>query len=115
MQQSGSELHKYLVEYGLDIGFLISGFFGALLLATKNKSQKIGTSLICIAAGTACANYLTPVVLNFAPNSIKTEGKFAVAFMMGFMGLKGLELFVDVLSEYILRVKRETKAKDKTP
>jgi hypothetical protein len=71
--------------------------------------------LICIAAGTACANYLTPVVLNFAPNSIKTEGKFAVAFMMGFMGLKGLELFVDVLSEYILRVKRETKAKDKTP
>jgi hypothetical protein len=46
-------------------------------------------------AGTACANYLTPVVMSILPQGVQTNGKYAVAFVMGFMGLKGLELILE--------------------
>lgn len=84
-----------LTRYGIDIGLLLSGFFGALLLVSRKSGQKIGTSLAALMAGTACANYLTPMVLNYMPETVKNNGKYAVAFAMGFLGLKGLEFIID--------------------
>lgn len=94
-QEDLNELEAFLIRYGLDIGFLISGFFGALLLVSKNSAQKISTTIASILAGTACANYLTPIVMNTLPEGVKNNAKYAVAFVMGFMGLKGLELLID--------------------
>jgi hypothetical protein len=88
-------IETFLLRYGIDIGFLVSGFFGALLLVSKNSAQKLSTTIASILAGTACANYLTPVVMNFLPAAVRDNGKYAVAFVMGFMGLKGLELVID--------------------
>lgn len=85
----------FLLRYGIDIGFLVSGFFGALILVSKNSAQKLSTTVASILAGTACANYLTPVVMSVLPESVRNGGKYAVAFVMGFMGLKGLELLID--------------------
>lgn len=95
------DFHTQLLRYGLDLGFLMSGFFGALLLSIKKKKQKLSKSISCIIAGTLSANYLTPLILNFAPDSIQEKGKYAVAFMMGYMGLKGLEFIMEFASEYI--------------
>jgi hypothetical protein len=39
--------------------------------------------------------------LNFAPISIQEKGKYAVAFMMGYMGLKGLEFIIDMITDYL--------------
>lgn len=88
-------VESFLLRYGIDIGFLVSGFFGALLLVSKNSAQKLSTTVASILAGTACANYLTPVVMSILPESIRNGGKYAVAFVMGFMGLKGLELIIE--------------------
>lgn len=88
-------IEAFLIRYGIDIGFLVSGFFGALLLVSKNSAQKLSTTIASILAGTACANYLTPVVMKFLPDTVQQGGKYAVAFMMGFMGLKGLEMVID--------------------
>lgn len=96
-QENFNALETFLIRYGIDIGFLISGFFGALLLVSKNSAQKISTTIASILAGTACANYLTPVVMNALPEGVRNNGKYAVAFVMGFMGLKGLELLIDWL------------------
>lgn len=95
------DFHTQLLRYGLDLGFLMSGFFGALLLSIKKKKQKLSKSISCIVAGTLSANYLTPLILNFAPESIQEKGKYAVAFMMGYMGLKGLEFIMEFVSDYI--------------
>jgi ABC-type uncharacterized transport system permease subunit len=98
MQNNPNDLNvveAFLVRYGIDIGFLVSGFFGALLLVSKNSAQKLSTTIASILAGTACANYLTPVVMSVLPVSVQTNGKYAVAFVMGFMGLKGLELILE--------------------
>jgi len=88
-------IEAFLIRYGIDIGFLVSGFFGALLLVSKNSAQKLSTTIASILAGTACANYLTPVVMSILPQGVQTNGKYAVAFVMGFMGLKGLELVLE--------------------
>jgi hypothetical protein len=48
-----------------------------------------------------CANFLTPLVLTLAPESLQEKGKYAVAFMMGYIGLKGLEELVDFVTEYL--------------
>ena len=98
LQQNPNDMNAlegFLIRYGIDIGFLVSGFFGALLLVSKNSAQKISTTIASILAGTACANYLTPVIMTFLPDSVKNGGKYATAFVMGFMGLKGLELLLE--------------------
>jgi hypothetical protein len=90
-----SAVEQFLLSYGIDIGFLISGFFGALLLVPKNSAQRVGSTIASLLAGTACANYLTPVVMSALPAAVQTNGKYAVAFVMGFMGLKGLEIVIN--------------------
>lgn len=95
MQSNPNDIDSILIRYGIDLGFLISGFFGALLLVSKNSAQKISTTIASILAGTACANYLTPVAIVLLPDVIRDEGKYAVAFIMGFLGLKGLEALIE--------------------
>ena len=90
-----NSIETFLIRYGIDIGFLVSGFFGALLLVSKNSAQRLSATIASILAGTACANYLTPVVMSILPPGVQTNGKYAVAFVMGFMGLKGLELLIE--------------------
>jgi hypothetical protein len=99
--QNNEDFNGQLLKFGLDLGFLISGFFGALALSVKRKKQKISKTILCIITGTLSANFLTPVVLTLAPETLQEKGKYAVAFMMGYIGLKGLEEFVDFMTEYL--------------
>jgi hypothetical protein len=98
---------QFLLRYGIHIGFIVSGFFGALLLVSRDSAQRLSTTIASILAGTACANYLTPVVMSILPQSVQTNGKYAAAFIMGFLGLKGLEL---VLNRFF-KVKMEPEIK----
>ncbi len=98
--QDNSNFESTLIKYGLDVGFMLSGFFGALLLALRSKGQKISTTIATVLAGTACANYLTPLVINMMPDAFK-DAKYGMAFMMGFAGLKGLELIINKIVAYI--------------
>lgn len=92
-------------EYGLDLGLILAGFFGALILALSTKNQTPGKAITSIFAGTICANYLTPIALNFVPNYIQENGKYATAFVMGFIGLKALELIYELVSDKIKKKK----------
>ena len=99
--QNNDDIQSQLLKFGIDVGFLVSGFFGALLLSMKRKKQKLSKTIACIVTGTLCANFITPLILNFAPATLQEKGKFAVAFMMGYIGLKGLEGIVDFTTEYL--------------
>lgn len=96
MQQSSNE-----TNYGIDFGLLMAGFFGALILALGTKNQTPGKAITSILAGAICANYLTPVALNFMPAYIQNNGRYGAAFVMGFIGLKVLELIYDFVSKKI--------------
>ena len=106
---NNDDFHSHFLKYGIDFGFLLSGFFGALLLSIKKRKQKISRSIACIFAGTISANYLTPLILQFAPHGVQEKGKYAVAFMMGYIGLKGLEFVMEFGLEYINLVKNKIK------
>lgn len=114
-----NSFEQFLLRYGIHIGFIVSGFFGALLLVSRDSAQKLSTTIASILAGTACANYLTPVVMSLLPESVQMNGKYAAAFIMGFLGLKGLELVLNKLFKVRMNVdielKKPTKAKTRKP
>ena len=88
-------------DYGIDAGLLMAGFFGALILALTTKNQTPGKAITSVLAGAICANYLTPVALNFMPDYVQNNGKYGTAFVMGFIGLKVLEIIYDFVSKKI--------------
>lgn len=92
---TGDDLTKGLLGMGIEVGLLISGFFGALMMVSRDATRRLGSTVASLLAGTACANYLTPVVLNLLPEAVRGQGKYACAFVMGFMGLKGLEMIIE--------------------
>lgn len=96
MQQHSNES-----DYGIDGGLLMAGFFGALVLAMTTKNQTPGKAITSILAGAICANYLTPVALNFMPEYVQNNARYGTAFIMGFIGLKTLELTYDFVANKI--------------
>ena len=77
-----------LEELGINVGLSIAGFFGSFFFIEKGKDLK--ETLVAMFGGVASANYLTPVVCDwFCVDKINHQ--FSVAFILGFMGLKGVE------------------------
>lgn len=81
-----------LSRYGIDIGLLISGLFGAILLTSKGSAMNLGRTFSSLVGGAASANYITPVIISIT----KLENlhfQYSIAFLLGFLGLKGVEYF----------------------
>lgn len=81
-----------LKEYGIDVGLLISGLFGAILLTSKGSAMNLTRTVSSLVGGAASANYITPIVVNIT-NLDNTHYHYGIAFLLGFLGLKGIEYF----------------------
>lgn len=81
-----------LKEYGIDLGLLISGLFGAILLTSKGSAMNIGRTFSSLVGGAASANYITPVIINITKLD-NEHYHYSIAFLLGFLGLKGVEYF----------------------
>lgn len=81
-----------LKAYGIDVGLLISGLFGAVLLTSKGSAMNITRTLSSLIGGAASANYITPVVINVTKLD-EHQYHYGIAFLLGFLGLKGIEYF----------------------
>ena len=68
----------------------VAGLFGSLLFLGKEDAKNIKQSLFAIITGTASANYLTPVVMEITKIE-NTKYENGIAFILGFIGLKGVE------------------------
>ena len=82
---------QLLKEIGIDIGLAVGGFFGSLITIGRHKDWK--TASVAVLSGMGSATYLTPLVIDFLPNP--TSSQYAVAFVLGFLGLRGVELITD--------------------
>jgi hypothetical protein len=82
-----------LEEFGINLSLSLAGFFGSLLVIGKNGIHDFKTMFISMLGGVASANYLTPVVCDML-HIEKINYQFSVAFILGFMGLKGIEKIV---------------------
>lgn len=81
-----------LKQYGIDVGLLISGLFGAILLTSKTGALNLTRTISSLIAGAASANYITPVIISITKLD-ETHYHYSIAFLLGFLGLKGVEYF----------------------
>ena len=96
-------------EIGITISFLISGLFGAILMASKNTQTSIKSTILSIFGGMAAANYLTPIMTDLL-NLNEAKLQNGLAFIVGFLGLK----LVEILSNKFLN-QVTPQPEEKTP
>ena len=96
-------------EIGITISFLISGLFGAILMASKNAQTSVKSTILSIFGGMAAANYLTPIMTDLL-NLKEARLQNGLAFIVGFLGLK----LVEILSNKFLN-QVAPKPEEKTP
>jgi len=99
---------EQLQKMGIQIGFLISGLFGAILMATKNAKTDTKSVILSLVGGMSAANFLTPILVDTL-NIVNVKHQNGVAFIAGFLGLK----LVELVSEKFLE-KLNNKPKSKT-
>lgn len=91
-----------LKAYGIDVGLLISGLFGAILLTSKGSAMNLARTVYSLIGGAASANYITPIVVNVTKLD-ESHFHYGIAFLLGFLGLKGVEYFsAKILPDEIL-------------
>jgi membrane-associated protease RseP (regulator of RpoE activity) len=83
-------MKTFLDEIGINIMQSIAGLFGSLLFLGKEGAKNLKQSFFAIITGTASANYLTPVVIEMTKIE-NTNYENGIAFILGFIGLKGVE------------------------
>jgi len=83
-------MREILQEIGFNIGISVAGLFGALLLIGKKATLNIKTTFFSLISGVASANYITPLILDITRVDMKYQ--MSIAFVLGFLGLKGVEL-----------------------
>lgn len=81
-----------LKDEGLDIPLMIAGLFGALMMMSKTAGMNIGRTLFATIGGAASANYLTPLILHITKIGQDPAYSYAIAFLLGFTGLRTIEL-----------------------
>ena len=95
-------MKQLLEEIGINIGISVAGLFGSLILIGKDAALQWKTSIFSIITGVASANYITPIVIDIV--RMDTKYQMSVAFVLGFIGLKGVEL---ISNKLIKKVKND--------
>jgi hypothetical protein len=90
-------MKEFLESIGVNIGIALAGLFGSLIMLGKNSSVNLKTTLFAIITGVSSANYITPIVSDMI--KISNQYQMGVAFILGFLGLKGVEK----ISEKVLK------------
>lgn len=81
-----------LKQYGIDVGLLTSGLFGAILLTSKESAMNLTRTISSLIGGAASANYLTPMVVSLVKLN-EDHYRYSLSFLLGYLGLRGIEYF----------------------
>lgn len=85
-----------LRDLGINIGLIVAGFAGSLMTVKKDGHKDWFTTITSLMAGTLSANYLTPVVIDILSIG-NSNTQYAAAFVLGFLGLHGVEYVINRL------------------
>jgi hypothetical protein len=86
-----------LKDEGLDVSLMLAGLLGALMMRSKNAGMNAGRTLLATIGGAASANYLTPLILHITKLDQDPSYSYAIAFLLGFTGLRSIELITSKL------------------
>ncbi len=97
-----------LQKFGIQIGFLFSGLFGAILMATKADKTDVKSVVLSLIGGMSAANFLTPVLVDTL-NVTNVKHQNGIAFIAGFLGLKLVEIVSEKFLEKVEGKKKTTR------
>lgn len=83
-------MKTWLDELGINLMTSVAGLFGSLIFLGKQGAENIKQSFFAIITGVASANYLTPVIVEMLQVE-NNNYKSGIAFVLGYIGLKGVE------------------------
>lgn len=104
---------EQLQKYGIQIGFLFSGLFGAILMATKAAKTDVKSVVLSLVGGMASANFLTPVLVDTL-NITNVKHQNGIAFIVGFLGLKLVEIVSEMMLEKVVGNKKKSTRKKRS-
>ncbi len=91
-------MKEFLESVGIHISLLIAGLAGGLVSINRDKKLSLWGKIMVILSGGLIATYITPVF--FMLFSFKDErAKYGIAFIIGYMGLKSIELIIEKLTK----------------
>ena len=91
------EIIQFLDTIGIKVSLIMSGFAGGLASVDRKQKVSFWAKFISLISGGLSANYLTPLVGDML--SLKESSMFGLAFMVGYGGLK----FVEILYQKIVK------------
>jgi hypothetical protein len=74
---------------------LVAGLFGSLLAVGKNSSANLRENVLAIGAGLSSAYFLTPFIFGVMNMSATPQVQSGVAFLLGVLGLRGVEMIIN--------------------
>lgn len=83
-------MKDFVEQLGINIAISVAGLFGSLLMIGKNAAQTWKTTVFSMISGVACANYITPIILDITRMNVKYQ--VSVGFVLGFLGLRSVEV-----------------------
>lgn len=87
-----SGIERALDDLGISLPLIVAGVMGGFVKTGNEKRLTLKARIFSILSGGAIANYLTPLVLDWA--RISEASKYGFAFILGFSGLKGVEFII---------------------
>ncbi len=102
-------MKEFIEQLGINIAISIAGLFGSLLMIGKNAAQTWKTTIFSMISGVACANYITPIILDMTRMDVKYQ--VSVGFVLGFLGLRSVEM---VSKKLIKEEKNGNKSSNKS-
>lgn len=102
-------MKEFIEQLGINIAISIAGLFGSLLMIGKNAAQQWRTTIFSMLSGVACANYITPLILDMTKMDVKYQ--VSVGFVLGFLGLRSVEI---ISKKFIKEEKNGNKSTDKS-
>lgn len=88
---------EIIEETGIKIGLFIAGCVGAIVSFLKPKKLTLPERILTVLAGGFTAMYVTPVAVGLI--KIGDSGSFFLAYCIGYMGLKSIELAITELKK----------------
>lgn len=83
-------MKEILAEIGINVGISVAGLFGSLLMIGKKAAYNLRNTFFSLISGVASANYITPLLIELI--GINPRYQLSIAFVLGFLGLKGVEI-----------------------
>lgn len=85
---------RFLHEMGIEFGLLLAGLSGGIVALRKDEKLNIYEKSLTVISGGISAIYITPLLLDYLSNVLTEQSKYGLAFFVGYVGLKGLEIII---------------------